>query len=289
MPLEAGIYDGISDQAYHADTFHGLEVPVLSSSIACVLMAQSPLHAYAAHPRLGGEPNAESETFDLGTIAHRVILEGHERNLEVVEAPDWRTKGAQFVRDAARKRGAVPILSKNIAAVREMAAAVRQQLSWFKDPPIPFTAGKPEQVLLWQDDGVWCKARVDWLHNDHSTIDDLKSTARSANPEDYIRSLYNSGGDIQPAFYLRGLKALTDIDALFRFIVTENCKPYAVSAVGLGPAALQLADDKCSQAIRRWKQCLSSGNWGGYTPRVHHAEPPAWAIAESMEWEWEQQ
>lgn len=288
MPLEQGIYNGITDKDYHDDTFHGLAVPVLSSSIACILMGQSPLHAYAAHPKLGAGEREETETFDHGTIAHRVILEGSERNLEIVEAADWRTKGAQFVRDAARKRGAVPILAKNMTEVREMAAAVRQQLSWFKDPPIPLTEGKPEQVLLWQDDGVWCKARVDWLHNTYATIDDLKSTGRSANPEDYIRTLYNAGGDLQPAFYLRGLKAVTDIDALFRFIVAENCKPYAVSAVSLGPAALQLADDKCSQAIRRWKGCLTSGNWGGYTPRVHHAEPPAWAIAESMEWEWEE-
>lgn len=286
MPLEPGIYDGITERDYHADTFAGLEVPVLSASIAAVLMKESPLHAYAAHPKLGAEPREDSEMFDLGTIAHAVILEGTEKKLEIVEAPDWRTKGAQFVRDAARKRGMVPILSKNMDAVREMAAAVRQQLSWFRDPPLPLTDGKAEQTMLWQEDGIWCKARVDWLHTSRAVIDDLKTTSRTANPEDYIRTMYNAGGDLQPAFYLRGLKALTDIDATFRFIVAENCKPFATSVVSLGPSAIALADDKCSQAIRRWRQCLTSGNWGGYTPRVHHAEPPAWVLAESLEYEW---
>lgn len=287
MPLEPGIYDGITEQDYHADTFAGLDAPILSASIAAILMSQSALHAYAAHPKLGADAREESETFDLGTIAHAVILEGTEKKLEIIEAPDWRTKGAQFVRDAARKRGMVPILSKNMADVRAMASEVRRQLSWFKDPPLPLATGKPERVLLWQEeDGIWCKARVDWLHDTYETIDDLKTTGRSANPDDYIRSLYNSGGDIQPAFYLRGLKAITGKDATFRFIVAENCKPYAVSAVSLGPAALALAQDRCEQALRRWRKCVRSGNWGGYTPRVHHAEPPAWALAESLEYEW---
>ena len=46
-----GIYPGISAADYHADC---APEPSLSSSIARTLLAQSPLHAYHAHPRMGG-------------------------------------------------------------------------------------------------------------------------------------------------------------------------------------------------------------------------------------------
>jgi predicted Zn-dependent protease len=97
-----GIYT-IDEAAYHRDDL-GIDAPMLSASIATILLRQSPLHAHAAHPKLGGFTPTESETFDLGTAAHALILEGSEANYAIIDANDWRTSAAKS--DGGRARGA---------------------------------------------------------------------------------------------------------------------------------------------------------------------------------------
>jgi len=80
---EPGIYD-IPETDYHADP---IAEPSLSSSIAKILLARSPRHAWANHPRLN--PNQEPETrreFDFGSAAHAMLLEGSMSNFSVVDA-----------------------------------------------------------------------------------------------------------------------------------------------------------------------------------------------------------
>lgn len=292
--MKPGIYS-LSSAAYHADEL-GCDAPCLSASIASILLRDSPKHAYAAHPLLGGGTREESETFDLGTAAHAYILEGDESRYHIVDATylsgprkgeqvtDWTAKGAQEQRDVARAAGKIPMLPKHIENVRTMSKAVRAQLAAFTDTPAPLTNGKPEQVLVWfePDHGVWCKSRLDWLHDDYSTIDDLKTTT-TAQPDAFTRALYGRGGDLQAAMYLRGLKAITGVDATFRYIVAENSYPFAVSVCALGPEALAHASDQVEQAIQKWAQCLKADHWPGYPTRTCYLEPPAWAIARFME------
>lgn len=281
--MNAGIYS-ISSAAYHADEI-GCDAPSLSASIATILLRDSPKHAHAAHPLLGGGVKEESETFDLGTAAHAYILERREDTFVIVNADDWRTKAAQEMRRDARTQGKTPILARQLADVQTMATAVRAQLAAFTDPPPPLTNGKPEQVLVWYepDRAVWCRSRLDWLHDDYSTVDDLKTDGRSAHPDVFTRSLYGRGGDLQAAFYIRGVKALTGIEPDFRYIVAENSYPFAVSVCALGPEALAHADDQVEQAIQLWGRCLKADHWPGYPTRTCYLEPPAWTLAQWME------
>lgn len=140
-----------------------------------------------------------------------------------------------------------------------------------------FRAGKPESVLVWQEDnGAWCRARLDWLRA--GAIDDLKTTP-NANPEVCSRSLFGMGYDIQAAFYLRGLKRLTGEDAVFRFAFIEKEAPYALSVVGLTAGAMMLAERKVRYALELWKTCLDNNEWPGYEHRTCWAEMPSWAEA----------
>lgn len=274
-----GIYE-IPAAEYHQDP---CPAPSLSSSIAKTLLACSPAHARAKHPRLGAAPREESETFDLGTAAHAYILQGVDA-FEVCEFHDWRTNAAKEQRDEARAAGLTPILAGKFENVRRMAEAVRFQLATFEDPPRPLQAGKPELTIVWREhNGIWCRAMLDFLHNDQLTIDDLKSTAASAHPASWLRTMYGMGADVQVAFYLRGLKAVTGKDARFRFVVVENFEPYATSVISLAPSALDVASDKVEQAIQSWGRCLETDTWPGYPKRVCHLEAPAWEIARQLE------
>lgn len=279
---QPGIYDNMAAADYHRDP---CQEPSLSSSIAKLIFLSSPRHAAAAHPRLN--PLAvehEEEKFDVGTAAHALILEGMS-NIAVIEAHDWRTKAAKEARDQARAEGKTPLLASKWADVQAMAGAIRGQLDLHTDGGAEmFTNGKPEQTLVWQeDDGAWCRARLDWLRTKFEPIpatvshhiDDLK-TCSNANPEVCSRTLFSLGYDIQAAFYLRGLKRLTGKDAMFRFAFIDKEAPYALSVVGLGPDAMVLAEKKVLFALERWRACLDAKDWPGYPRQTCWASLPTW-------------
>jgi len=267
---------------YHADVL-GYDSPSLSSSIVHILTESTPKHAWTAHPRLNPwyEP-LEDDKFDVGTAAHALMLQGEEI-VSVVEAKDWRTNEAKDKRDLARKEGKVPLLAHQWENVQAMARLARTQFDQHEaDPPL-FTDGKPERTLVWEEDGVLCRARLDWLRDDHRAIDDLK-TCRSANPEAWTRrTMFAIGADTQASFYRRGVRAVTGADAEFRFVIVEKVPPYAFSVISPGPAVLALADEKVDRAISTWRRCLAEDSWPGYPTQVCHAELPAWVESQWLE------
>jgi hypothetical protein len=259
---------------YHADKI--ADQPSLSASLAATICSSSPLHAWAEHPRLNPDFKREERSgWDIGTAAHALLLEGVAA-VDVIEAPDWRSKGAQLARETARAEGRIALLAKHYDGVQAMVGAAKIQLSNLDIDPQPFTDGKPEQTLVWEEDGVTCRARLDWLRDDRAAIEDYKTTKGSANPGSWTRTLYQIGADIQAAFYLRGLRAIEGAEAEFRFIVQETYAPYALSVVSLDYAAMQLADRKVEYALRTWKRCLEEDHWPGYSSQVCVAELPAW-------------
>lgn len=288
--MTPGIYD-IPAEEYHRDPAPD---PSLSSSIAHRLLSQSALHAWHAHPRLNPRyVPQEAEAFDVGTAAHALILQG-ENVVEVIDAKDYKTKDAREKRDAARAAGKVPILAHRWADVEAMTRTLVDRLGALRvGEPGPFRKGKPEQTLIWQDGPppIWCRARADWLHDDHRWIDDLKTTYGTANPDAWIRShLFAQGLDVQAAFYLRGLQRITGkAPAQFRFVVIESAPPYGLSVVSLGPAALDLANRKVERAMQLWQHCLATKTWPGYQTETCYAEPLPWDLAKEesaglLEW-----
>ena len=265
-------------QTISADEYHAgvAGPPRLSASIAHVLCTQSPLHAWTAHSQLNPHyERVEEEKFDVGKAAHSVLLEGDD-NIYVVHEDTWQKNVAKEAREYARSIGKVPLLAKKRDEVMRMVDAARTQLDAHEAEPPLFSEGKPEQTLLWEEDGVSCKARLDWLRDDIVTTDDLKTTGRSANPDAYARALYGVGGEIQAAFYLRGVRAVTGQDAVFRWVVIETTPPYALSVISPGADVLALGEAKVEWALKRWRLCMASGEWLGYGTDVHIAEMPGY-------------
>jgi hypothetical protein len=276
---QPGIY-GIPAERYHEDPS---ERPSLSASIAHLLVNQTPLHAWAAHPKLNPDLVREEKAhFDIGTVAHSLILEGHAERVHVVEAGDWRKKEAQAERDWARAQDKIPLLEKDWERVQTMVAAIRAQLeSWPEEGPPFFADGQPEQTLIWEEEGVTCRALVDWLRDDLLAIDDLKTTGRSANPVRWARGMYDIGADIQIAFHLRGVRALTGQSPLWRYVVVESQPPYALSVVSPPPDVLELGNAKVDRALEVWRKCVETGVWPAYPRRTFYPEVPAF---EQMRW-----
>jgi hypothetical protein len=279
--MKPGIYT-IPAEDYHRDP---CDVPSLSSSIAHLLVKKTPAHARWAHPRLNPDfERKEKANFDLGNMAHAVLLENTYERIVVVEADSWRTKAAQQERDDAYGQGFTPILRKDYDRLTLAIDSIRAQVAERTyDPPL-FTDGKPEQTLVWEERGVWCRALVDWLRDDFSVIDDLKTTSASANPVIWSkRQLEQIGADVQFAFYRRGVRALKGKDPVFRWMVAELEPPFPISVVSLDPSWIDLADLKVDRAIERWRHCMETETWPGYPEPIYYAEPPAWVEYEFLE------
>lgn len=276
---EPGVYDDIPADEYHADP---CAEPSLSSSIAKLLVTPggTPMHARNECPRLNEfyEPE-ESEKFDLGAAAHALLLRDR-RAFAIIDAPDWKKQATRDLRDVARVAGKIPILAEQYERAVEMVTSARIQLDRHEEGRHLFLDGVPEQTIVWREGEVLCRARLDWRHDNGPFFPDYKSTAASADPDLWSRTMYGMDADMQAAFYLRGIRALKLHERpQWRFVVQENYKPFALSVIGLMPGALDLADRQITRAIDIWAACLRENRWQGYPTRTCWVDAPEWREA----------
>lgn len=262
----------IPEFAYHTDQI-GDDRPSLSRSVIQKLIEKTPAHAKAAHPKLN--PLHEVETkkaFDVGTVCHQLLLDG-AAGVQVLAFDNWTTKASREARDQARAHGLIPLLEKDWAQVEAMMDAVREQL----DGRGLFEDGDPELTLVWEERGVLCRARLDWLTDDRGGIHDFKS---STNPEPakFSRgSFFDHGYDLQACWYRRGVRACFGADATFTLAVAEKEPPFQLIVFEPAPDVLELAERKIDWAIDVWRRCLETGEFPGYSTRTHYVNLPPWA------------
>jgi hypothetical protein len=286
---EPGVYD-ISEEAYHADP---CPHPSLSASISKLLIDRSPRHAWHNHPRMNpAHALQESDTFDLGRVGHKLVL-GAGAAIAPIDAKDWRTDAAKAAKKAARAAGKTPVLAHQLEQAQAMEKAVLRQLARHEEASLAFTNGKPEQTIIWREEidvaapgnsrptekvEVWCRARLDWLPHEGNVFDDFKSTGVAASAGQWgQRTFWETGCDVQAAFYVRGIKALgLAQDPHFRFIVAENEEPFALAVHTLAPASLAMAGRKVDYAMRIWARCMARDWWPGYPPFTSYLDAPPW-------------
>ena len=280
---------------YHADPCLS---PSLSASIAHKLLSRSPKHAWFSHPKLNPDwkPSEPTAGMDLGSAIHRMLLESRTDGIVIVHADNWRTGAAREQRALARKSGAIPLLVADFEEASTIVAAARAQI--LGTELAVFDAGDAELSMLWQDRPlntaerdaapIWCRSRLDFVSTDRRLIVDLKCTAASAAPAAVIRRIIDDGWGLQLAFYRRGVQALSGVVAQCVLLVVETVAPYALSMIGLNPSWVDLESRRVDAAIGSWSDCLSTGDFPGYPPRVAWCAAPAWYEARMMEAELEQ-
>jgi len=274
---EPGIYRGISEADYRADPCPS---PSLTQSLCKILIERSPQHAWTECPRLNPlfEPNDDTK-FDVGNAAHRLIL-GRGKDFEIVKAADWRTKAAQEAREKAADQGKIGILEHQFAQAVEMEFAARKQLDRHQDAADAFTAGDAEVMIAWEEDGIWFRSLIDWLHTDLRTVDDYKSTGMSIAPHVLGMRAEAAGWHVQAAFIERGLDILDAAGAgrrLYRFIAQETDKPNALNVVHMDEHWLTMGRKKVQRGADLWRVCIETGHWPAYPRKAIIPEYPVYA------------
>lgn len=271
--------EALSAEQYHADP---AEMPSLSSSIAHILLEQSPLHAWLAHPRLNPHYKPEQDSrFDLGSAAHMMLLERRSDRIVRVDADDWRTKAAKEARDAAQAAGKYAVLDRQYGDIVEMCDAARKFLASSELGDILDT-GEPEQTLVWQDDGVFCRARPDLMSRDRRILLDYKSTGSAAH-DAFARQIGRMGYDLQAEFYSDGVQILAGARPAFVFLAQEITRPYACSLSGLSNTYQFIGQQKAKRALNLWRTCLIEDHWPSYDARIRYAEPKPWDLTQAEE------
>lgn len=261
--VEQGVYD-IPADLYHADPVPGRSV---SSTGARQLTRCPAIYRYNVD-----HPQPYKAAFDIGTAAHRVVLDDGPE-LVVVDADRWDTKAVKAEVAAVRAEGKLPLKQAAFDQVHAMAAALRAEpeAAELLEPG----SGVAERSLFWESAGVWRRARFDWLRHDGRGVD-YKST-RSAHPLDLPKAINDYGYHQQQEWYVDGGLALDVIDPErpFFFIFQEKEPPYLVTVTALDPMARQVGAHLNQVALNAYAWCRENDTWPGYLPSPL-TSLPAW-------------
>lgn len=273
--------DFLSADDYHLDP---CPVPSLSSSIAKILISQSPRHAWEAHPRLNPSYKpVEDSRFDIGSIAHMMLLENRSDAITIVQADDWRTKAAKEARDEARANNRIPVLARHFDKVSEMVAVAQTYIATTELAGI-FSNGHAEVSMRWQEGATWCRSRLDFISEVLNVVLDYKTT-ENAESEAFIRQIGRMNYDLQAEFYIRGANAQEKgyREPVFIFLAQEINAPYSCSLVSLANSYRAVGQAKVQRALALWKDCMSTNKWPAYPTHIAYAEPRPWELLQVEE------
>lgn len=275
-----GIYRDFPNAAYFADP---CPAPSLTQSVAKILLDQSPLHAFKAHPRLGLRSAEENDGYDkaraIGNAAHSLML-GRGKVLAVAEYEDWRKKEAQLFKATAIETGQEPILRKHYDVAGAMVDRALEQLTAVHGCQNAFTHGDAEVVIANEENGIWLRSMVDWITPDLREVWDFKTSGQSASPYATGRLMASAGWHIQAAFHERILDELDPAGAgrrKFFYVAQENEQPFALTVNQISEAALTIGRKQVDYAAKLWAHCITKGRWPGYPNQIIRVELPAWA------------
>lgn len=292
-----GCYD-IAEDRYHADP---VIEPSLSSSLADKLLQDSPRHAWAEHPRLGGATEANEDedklptrAMEIGSVVHSILL-GKGAAVDQIDAPTYQTKAAKEARAASYAAGRQPILAPDMKKVARIVTSAHEQLDETPDARALLESGVSEAVLIWKDAaGPWCRVMLDKLIVDErsAVILDIKTSGVSVNPTGMSLGwkIANMGYETRAAFYERGLISLfPHLAGRIRFLHLwiETAPPYSLVISELDAAARTIGAKKAAAAIGIWRDCLAAGtdarHWPRYGAGIHRVEYPQRAESEWLE------
>ncbi len=264
------------------DAAKAVETPHLSPTIAKILIARSPMHAWDAH-RLGGNRRDEPTKAQTRGLVMESMLFNDDHKYVIVDAPDYRGKKAQEQRDAAIEMGRLPILAAEFASYARAANAWAGQCF---DRGLSLE-GETQVRLTWDQDGTPCKGFLDLLQcwDQSTTIIDLK-TCQDASTAACEKAVANMGHDIQHAAYVAGMEAkYPDLAGRVRmlFLFCEVERPYGVNVVELAGTMRLVGKRKWDHAVKVWGECLRSGVFPSYSNEVTRIEARPWQLDSTLD------
>lgn len=170
---------------------------------------------------------APSPQFEFGKAAHSLVLGSGP---VVLVKPNLRTKAGKTDYQALQEEHeGEDIVWLSDAQVKAVQAMESRASGYFTR-----LGGRPEMAMISQDPktGILLKGKADWLPDEPDSdgvyrIRDYKTT--SGSPEEFPRTCWTFGYEIQAAFYMRLYRLVKDEyagDLGFEFVVQQKEPPY---------------------------------------------------------------
>lgn len=278
-------------EEYASDRIPGAPGPCLNSSLANRLLDRSEFHAWWKHPALNPEHQAEppSDLMNRGSAAHAILLEDASHRIDSIPYDDWRTAAAKELRDRSLAAGRIPLLARDAEAAQIMAQ--RADIALHTSPDLDGLGDTwNESTFWWLETRVntaglerdcYLKCRPDMVSTDGTTIISYKTTTMPAHPDAYLSTLLRAGHDVQAAFEIAGVEAVSGSQVThYVWLVQELEPPYACSLIGMDQKLRAYALGRYDQAVMRWAECLADDRWPSYPNRVCYPELPSWRLRE---------
>lgn len=147
------------------------------------------------------------------------------------------------------------------------------------------TRGRYEVSIVWTDteSGLLCKARMDKVIESLGVIVDLKTTS-DARPHAFFGDAARYGYDLQAAFYMDGLHAITGKEHDFAFLAQESDAPYAsmMYTATWGGDMHQIGRAKYRPLLAMVAKAKQTGAWPGYGDDPVEVVIPQWSVPDSL-------
>lgn len=282
------IWDGrkITRQGMYArlalDLYHSPDIcdgPSVSSSMLRAINPDigSPAHFFS---KWVGNPNRvedddEKRHFVVGRALHHLVLgekffaklfcaqpdEYEDPKTGELKKWTYNAGACKKWRDERRKEGRLPLSSKEIDAIKNMA------MSLGNHPLIKagILNGLIERSLFWRDKetGLWLKWRPDAIPTDSADFGELKMT-RDISYGGMVKTIRELGYYQQAALGHSACREVLGMDmGEFRFIFVENKAPWCTADFELEQEDMVRGERMNRACLRTFARCLKSGVWPG--------------------------
>lgn len=209
----------------------------------------------------------------LGSLLHCAVLEPDKlaQAFLVAERPERRSNAGKQkyaeLMELQRDTGKTWVSPEEFDQMVKMCAAINGHPLARK---ILSVGGNAEVTIQWEQSGVPCRARLDFLTDElpgfGRFVFDLKT---SRDLSRVYRDHHDFGYDLQFVHYGRGAAAAGLDLAGFIFIFvdsSENVCPELVRVIDPAYDGLyvELAEKRYNYAFNRFRECWHSGKWPGY-------------------------
>jgi hypothetical protein len=209
-------------------------------------------------------PFESTDDMDFGTVCHHSLLIGGEAFVEIprdVLNADGHKKGAAWKQFAAEHADDFLLKTEQVAAVREMIAAVYRHEDARKFLSCP---GRREQSINWTDEetGLLLRSRLDWLTTGVlACVVDYK-TCQTINKQALARNCYDRGYFRQLDFYWQAARQVLErADVGCVLICQRKTPPYSVRVVSPCTETMAQAAKENRKDLDAFEVCQRSGVW----------------------------
>jgi hypothetical protein len=289
MDITPGIYTDVPDAVYRS-------WPALSHSAFETFITRSPWHYRREQLRTVKPP--KPDYFILGGLVDCLLFTPHAfADLFIVaeeaeDAPINPKTGKLYGRDsqkfsdwlAQQPPGREIVDAEDMRIARAMVASVMQSSAGYL---LTDDDAEPQVSMVWRDQGVLCKGRLDCLRRRDQWIIDLK-TANCAEPVAFARTVEPYGYHRQAAWYVRGANLLGAVIDAWSWVVVEKDSDedrqpeprYAVVQHDMPEEWIVRGAEENETALTKYCRCERDGVWPSYPSGV--IEPPKWVKLEEL-------